>query len=453
MGKPTNRKSEMPQKARSKTLILNLLKEKPKGTRGTLIHIARETIKKKKKLSYLAAKHKTPLYIIDEKKLISDIRKFKRTFDAYLPRHEAFYAVKANYHPYILKKMVKEGMGLDVSSKRELLLAIQAGAKKILFSGPGKSEEDIEFAIKHGGKIIINMDSFEELHRIGRITNKEKITAKTGIRFSASVHGAWSKFGIPMEKLRKFWDMAEQYPYIMLQGLHFHTSQNLHAERYVRIIKELATYLKRDISPKRLKQIKYIDIGGGYYPDNVEGFYPWSHYYPWTLSGGYISKLAHEYHGEKIEFHDKYYITRASPLKRLGQEIGQAIHRHLENIVSCAYYTEPGRIVVNGATYIITEVVDIKDGAIITNTGINATGWEFGQHLYLPLVNVTHHDLKEKKIKIYGPLCTPRDIWGYYIYAKTIAIGDIIAIPNQGAYKFTLAQNFIRDIPPTFIMR
>ncbi len=436
----------------AKKLILKLLQEKPRGTRETLTHIAKQVIAQKKTLLALAQKQESPFYLIDEKHLQSDIQTFTKSFDAHLPGHEAYYAVKANYHPFILKKMVSEGLGLDVSSERELKLALAAGAKKILFSGPGKCEKELRLALEHADILTINMDSFEELHRLGKLTNQTKTHIRAGIRFFSSVHGAWSKFGIPLNQLKKFWTTTEKYPYIHLEGLHFHISLNLRSEKYSQVLRELAIYLEKSF-PKNLREkIKFIDIGGGYYPDNVEGFYPWSDHYPWTLSGGHIKKLAHEYYGEKVIFKDKYFITRAEPQEEMAKKIGQTIEKHLKKLVNCIYYTEPGRILVNNSTYIIGTVMDVKDKVIITDIGINATGWEFGQHFYMPIINLTHPDTKEKEMRIYGSLCTPRDFWGYYIFAKKIQTGDTIVIPNQGAYKFTLAQTFIKEIPPTVII-
>lgn len=434
--------------------VIKLLEEKARGKRETLIHVVKETIDKKEKIFALAAKHQTPFYLIEEKQLKSDIKTFKKSFDAHLPNHQAYYAIKANYHPYILKKMVEGGLGLDVSSERELKLALKAGATKMLFSGPGKSERDLELALKQSKKLILNMDSFEELHRLGKITNEKKISIRAGIRFYSSVHGAWSKFGIPLKELKKFWNEAKKYPYINLQGLHFHISLNLHAEKYCQVLTELATYLEKNFPAKLRAEIKFIDIGGGYYPDDVEGFYPWSDHYPWTLSGGHIKKLAHEYYGEKVKFSDKYFITRASSPEKLATEIRKTIDAKLAKLVpNCTYFSEPGRIVSNNSTSIVTKIMDVKEKIIITDAGINATGWEFGQHFYFPIINITNPDYKEKSMRVYGSLCTPRDFWGYYLYAKTTKPGDVLVIPNQGAYKFTLAQNFIKEIPPTIILR
>lgn len=436
-----------------KALVLKLLKEKPRGIRGTLIHIAKSIIRKRKILAQYAKAYGSPFYLIDEEHLHSDVQNFKKSFDTHLPNHQAFYAVKANYHPFILQKMVAEGLGLDVSSERELELAIEAGAKKILFSGPGKSEADLRLAIQHGGILTINLDSFEELHRLGKITNQTKTTIRAGIRFFTTIHGTWSKFGIPLSQLKKFWTEAKKYPFIHLEGVQFHTSLNLTSEKYCKILEELAAYLKKNFSQKQREEIKFIDIGGGYYPDNVEGFYPWSDHYPWTLSGGHITKLAHEYYGEKVKFKDKYFVTRAESQEVMAKKIGTTIDNHLKNLINCAYYTEPGRILVNNSSSIMGKIMDVKDNVVILDAGINATGWEFGQHFYMPIINITHPDTKEKNMEIYGSLCTPRDLWGHSIYAKKVQPGNTIVIPNQGAYKFTLAQTFIKSIPPTYIMR
>ena len=433
-------------------LVLKMLEQQPRGKKGTLRHIAKATIAQKQTILEQTKKHPTPFYLLDHAELKKSADTFKEAFDAYLPGHQPYFAIKSNYHRHILKTAVEQGYGLDASSEREFMLALEAKPKKIIFTGPGKSDRELELALRYAKITTINIDSFTELKRLGTLAKKQKTAIRAGIRFFSSHHGTWSKFGIPLDELAKFWEEAKKYPYIQLEGLHFHISLNLHAEKYIDVLRDLSTYLAKKFPKKYLNEIKFIDIGGGYYPDNTEGFYPWSDHYPWTLSGGNFTKKAHDFFGEHITFPDKYYITRADSPKQLAQKIGTFIKKHF-TMINAEYYTEPGRILCNSSTSIVTKIADIKDDVIILDGGINMSGWEFGQHFYFPIINLSHPSLTEKHFKIYGPLCTPRDFWGYYMYSEKPKTGDLIVIPSQGAYKFTLAQEFIRPIPPTYIIR
>lgn len=435
----------------NKKRVLNFLKNEHKGVRGSLYPIIKTTLTKKKYILNLVKKHGTPFYAFDAEEVKKSVSAFRSAFRKYIPNSHFFYAVKSDYHPFLLKEVVKYGMHLDVSSGRELQFAIEAGAEKILFTGPGKSTEDLTLALKHNTKVTIHIDSFHELERLGELTNKTKKIIIAGVRFFSSYHGNWSKFGIPLKDLQKFWQEAKKYPYIQLQGLHFHTSHNRTTKRYQEVIKELAEYLKQKKSEKICNSIRFIDMGGGFYPNRVEGYFPWSSSYNWTRSVGYLMQYVNEIQGASTEFEKGYYITESAKPIDYARDISAAIKKYLSPLVkNCDYYFEPGRIISNNCMHMVVKVEDVKGNGVITNGGLNMMGWEFGINFYYPMINITHPGKKEVNRTIYGPLCTPRDVWGYYCYAKKMMVDDILVIPNQGAYKFTLAQNFIKEVPPVY---
>ncbi len=429
-----------------KKRVIESLKNEHSGIRGSLYPIIAHTLKKKKDILALVKKHGTPFYAFDTKEVQKSIRDFRQPFERHIPGCEFFYAVKSNYHPFLLKEMTKQGVHLDVSSGRELQLALDAGAKKILFTGPGKGVEDLKVALKYANRITIHIDSFFELEKLGALTNKTKKTVRAGVRFFSSYHGSWSKFGIPMSDLELFWKKAKKYPYIKLEGLHFHTSHNRTTKRYQDVIRELGQYLHEHTDIARC--IKFIDMGGGYYPDHVEGYFPWSSAYPWTRSSGYMIQYVNEQVGLPTQFEEGYFLTESATPEQYAQDIAKAIKEHLSDLTNCTYYFEPGRILSNNSMHMVLRVEDVKGNGVITDGGLNMAGWEFGQNFYYPMVNLTRPAKTEVRNIIYGPLCTPRDVWGYYCYAKKIMPNDILVIPNQGAYKYTLAQNFIKSVPP-----
>ena len=432
----------------SKKLILKLLAEKPPAQGGTLIHLTKNILKKRSAILKLAKKYQTPFYLFDQKEAKKSILEFKQAFKKYLPDIQIYYAMKSNHHPLLVKEVIKHGFNVDVSSGRELELALKLGAKKMVFSGPAKSEAELKLAIKHRNKLIIHLDSFGELKRLGKLLKRgEQINA--GVRIITKYHGHWSKFGIPLADLKKFWLESKKYPGIKLHGIQSHMSFNQTALPYQNMIKEISGYLKNNFNYEMLAEIKFFDFGGGYYPSAIEADFPWE------LEQGRLVKIAAEHFDKMPEFTGKYYVTKSATPDEFAKGISQALKKYFEPVVKCQYFCEPGRIISNNSLHMVNRVVDIKNKTnAIMDGAINMLGvWEKYEDVYCPLVNLTHPDLKEIKFTFYGSLCTPYDIWGYYCYAKKISEGDVIILPFQGAYTYVFANEFIKPVPPTYILK
>ena len=158
-----------------------------------------------------------------------------------------------------LRTPLPVGFGLDVSSSRELELALAAGAEQILFSGPAKSAADLELAVLHRQRVIVNLDSFRELALLGQVAaGKDPSLAlqapirapfRAGVRIHTAEHGSWSKFGIPLAELPRFWRQAAGYPGVELQGIQSHLSWTHDARPYCRVIEEVARMLASQFTP------------------------------------------------------------------------------------------------------------------------------------------------------------------------------------------------------------
>ena len=432
----------------SRERVIKLLDQKPFPLKGNLQPIVKKILKKREKILKLANKYPTPFYIFDQEELSNSVISFLTAFKTYLPEFEAFYAIKSNHHPQVIKTVLKYGLGLDISSSRELKIAIKHKARKILFTGPGRSISELEQAIE-ANRITVNIDSFREMNKLSSLAKKRNKYINAGIRIFTKYDGSWSKFGIPLGELKSFWHEAKEHPNIRLLGIQFHTSWNKDATHYQKNIRELSDYLKKEFNFSMLNSIKFIDFGGGFLPYRAEG------YYPWELPQGKLIKIASEYFGKKTRFTDRYFISEAIKIKEYAQKISEAIRKYLKPLLRCKYYTEPGRIISHKAMHILLKIVDIKrSGLAITDGGINIIGSERLEHEYFPLINLTHPSIeREIPFRIYSSLCSPDDIWGYYCYAKRVEENDIILVPYQGAYIFPLAQNFINSIPKVYILR
>lgn len=397
------------------------------GRRNEFYHVVDHVLKNTRGILNLTSKHKTPFYVFDKKALNDSIDLFLNSFKKELPSFKAYYAMKINHHPFIIKYVLEKGLSLDVGSPREIDIAIEAGCKDILYFSPGKTNDDLKHALKYSSVITINMDSFSELEKLGRLTNHLKTKIKAGIRIHTDLSGDWNKYGIHISNLKNFWEKAEKYTFIDLQGIHFHMSRNKDASFYKKTIKELGAYLKNNLNTNDLKKIKYIDFGGGFEVYESEGI---------------IQKTK--------QGHD-YLIRNAIKIEAYAKEIGTAIRTHLSPILNITYYSEPGRILCNDSMFIVLAVSDRKDdNNVVLDGGVNMVGWQRFEYEYFPLVNISAPSKNEIECNMWGNLCTTWDIWGYRCYSKKISESDFIVVPNQGALTYSLAQSFIQPIPPVY---
>lgn len=403
-----------------------------------------------KPLLEIAHKNGTPLYIFDKTEGQKNLRDLKSAFKKEKVNLNIFFAIKSNYYSGLLKTVVKEGEGLDASSERELKLALKAGAKKIIYTGPAKEKKDFELILKHASKITVNLESSRELKLLGTMAQKAKKMVRCGLRIITKSQDGWVKFGLPLKDYKNFYLATKKYKYLNFCGLHFHISLNETPTPYMKTLEELAQYFKKNFSKAELQKFEYIDIGGGFYPEVFEGIYTWN-------PDQVMKFFSSEEHFEKIianKVHPRFLPIKVSPLPVLAKKISQTFKNKILPILpNVELYSESGRFICHSAMHILLKLVDIKNKNMgITDGGNNIVGWEKHQFFnYTPLFNLTHLSLKrETPFVVYGSLCTPDDIWGYYLYNKKIQEGDIILMPFQGAYTYTLAQEFIKDIPPVY---
>lgn len=395
---------------------------------NTLSHLVRYISGKSERFLSLAKKYQTPFYVYDEEALDMAIDSFMQAFKSNLSNFEGYYALKLNHHPFIVNRVVEKGMGLDVASRRELLIALKTSAKRIVYYSPGKSKKDLQLALKHSDRVRIHIDSFSELHQLGQLTNDFNKVISVSVRVHFPEQGDWKKYGIPLNELRSFYEEVSQYKNLVLNGIHFHQSRNKTAKFYLSSIKLLARYLKSNFSKEELTNIKYIDFGGGFEPH---------------LSEGLVVRKEGKLPG--------YLITKTETIDKYATDISEVVKKYLQPIISATYFSEPGRYICNSAMLIVLSVADIKDEKnCILNGGVNMVGWQRFESEYFPVVNVTHKSNSERPINLWGNLCTTWDIWGYYIYSAELSFGDCVVIPNQGALTYSLAQSFINEIPKVY---
>jgi diaminopimelate decarboxylase len=383
-----------------------------------------------------ALKFGTPQYFFDEPSLIIKVTQFKSAFTEHLPRHRLFYAMKSNSFSGICEKILEEGIGLDVSSGSELSKALTVGCKKIVFSGPGKTDEELVLAVKNRARVVLLMDSFGEFQRVSDLINRESLTenpVKTGIRIQHQ--GSWGKFGIPLKDLGVILKKAHRVKGMNLCGVQFHTSWNLNSCAQVAMINEIGSYLTRNVPSHRLSQLEFFDIGGGFWPEQGE----WLNFQN-TLKGKLVELLNPE-----TPVVRKHYYRKAAPIDHFAREIAKALSQQDCPINRLEIWAEPGRWISTSAMHVILKVVDKKDRkTVITDGGTNLLGWERPLAEFVPVLNLTKPSMKERSLKVYGALCTPYDVWGTSVFGSDTSTGDFLLVPDQGAYTYSLRQSFIK---------
>jgi diaminopimelate decarboxylase len=381
--------------------------------------------------------HGSPLYLLDQSALTARAARLMAAFENVFPSVEFFYAVKSNPYSEVVKTLLVAHFGLDVSSGMELEMALNLGAQKIVFSGPGKSADELQLAVKYADRVVVLMDSWGELKRLEAIAAASRQRVRCGVRLTTDPVGLWRKFGIPLEALPDFWQAAEGCDHVEMAGIQFHTSWSLSPNAQIAFIEKLGKIM--GIMPKNYaSQIEFIDIGGGYWPEQGE----WLH--PRADSVTPFSK----FFGSLRKTMTPHLYLAATPIESFAEQLGDAIHKHIFSVQPCRICIEPGRWLSHAAMHLIISVVDKKaPDLVITDAGTNAVGWERFESDYFPVVNLSRPSLVENPCHILGSLCTPHDVWGYFYFGESIDAGDILMIPTQGAYTYSLRQEFIKPLP------
>lgn len=387
-------------------------------------------------------KHPPPLYLLETSVLEERARRFIEAFQGVLKDTAFYYAMKSNNHPDMAGHLLKQGFGLDVSGGPELATALGLGACDIIFSGPGKTDAELHLAVEHADRVTVLMDSFGELARLEAAAASRGTVVRAGVRLTTNPTGLWRKFGIVPDRLAAFFDAARNCPHVRLQGLQFHTSWNLSPEAQTAFIEMLGGVL-RTLPEAFLRNIAFIDIGGGYWPEQGE----------WLHPGGTPEGLLRKALGQAIDATSPRYRIPSQPIEAFAEILGPAIERHLRSMVPCRICFEPGRWMANDAMHILVSVVDKKaPDLVITDAGTNAVGWERFETDYFPVLNLTRPGMTERPCHILGSLCTPHDVWGYAYWGEEIAPGDVLLIPTQGAYTYSLRQEFIKPLPAVVVL-
>ena len=374
------------------------------------------------KVQNIAKRYGTPAYCYSYNQLKENINNFKRNFKSFSPL--ICFAIKSNTNVNLITEIRKLGLGADVVSIGELMKALKAGIKpnKIVFSGVGKTAEEIKYAINKK-ILLINAESKSEIFEIERLAKKNKKIVNVGIRLNPNVDAKTlsqistgkkeNKFGIGEKDFLELVKYINKSKNLNLKCLSVHIgSQILDVKPYENMLKALDKIIK-----KTNHTFEYIDLGGG---------------------------MGIDYENNKKLLNLKKYSL--------------SIKKFLKNNNSKIIF-EPGRSIVGNIGTLISKVTYIKEGHkknfVILDVAMN--------DLMRPaLYNSIHRILpatKSKKVsnKTYefvGPICESTDKFLTINKFQKLDEKDLIVICDVGAYGISLSSNYnVRPKPIEILIK
>lgn len=370
-------------------------------------------------LTEIAEEYGTPSYVYSASLIKQNLKEYTSSVRK---EDKICYAVKSNSNLSILKLLADNGSGFDVVSGYELQRCLIAGAdpKKIIFSGVGKTEKEISFALQN--KIFsINIESESELERIIRISEVLEIKADCFIRLNPEISSEShpyiqtalksSKFGVDTDTAIRIAKLIKESKQVNLIGIASHIGSQISKESLVlENLDSLLNVLK--ILEKNDQKINFVDIGGGF----------------------------------GITYKDEKNLSPSKLLPKIIDKVGQNI-----NII-----LEPGRSISGKAGILITKTEYIKESKdqnfIVVDAGMN--------DLMRPSLYEAWHKIEpviesksttEDSYKLVGPICESADQFGEGLHIA-VDQGDLIAIFDTGAYGFSMASNYNTRTKPAEVL-
>ena len=370
----------------------------------------------------IAKKFGTPVYCYSYKKLKENIANFKKNFRSFSPL--ICFAIKSNTNVNLIREIGRLGLGADVVSMGELMMALKAGInpKKIVFSGVGKTSVEINYAINKR-ILLINAESKSEIIEIEKIARSKKLTVNIGIRLNPNTDAKTlkqistgkkeNKFGVDEKTFFELVNYSNTSKHINLKCLSVHIgSQILDHEPYEKMLKVVGSIVKRSNHT-----FEYIDLGGG-------------------MGISYGNK-------EKKLNYKKYNI---------------AIKEFLKNYNSKIIF-EPGRSIVGNIGSLISKVIYIKKNQkkdfIVLDAAMNdlmRPALYGANHKTIPVLKT--NSISKRTYEFVGPICESTDRFTTLKKFQRLKEKDLIIMCDVGAYGMSLSSNYnVRPKPIELLIK
>lgn len=382
-------------------------------------HSTTELLVGGRSVTELAHQYGTPLFVYDANVLDRKWTVLRNT----LPTEFAIsYSVKANPNRSILKHFLAKGSGLEVASAGELRQALAAGCppERILFAGPGKTEEELKLALSHRvGEIHI--ESVLEAKRISEIAGRLGCRARAAVRVNPGgqaqggamrMGGKPVPFGVDEESLDSLLDQLLDMPGIDFTGLHLFAGTQILDHTVLERQYRVALAIARRVARRIERPLQTLDFGGG---------------------------LGIPYFDADVEL----------DMVKLGEELAELMTSVRSDAVLAGtqFLLEPGRYLVGESGVYVTRVNDIKISRgktfVIVDGGMHhhlAASGNLGQVIKrnFPIAVVNRlGENAHSSVDVVGPLCTPLDTLARDVKLSPPRVGDLVGVFQSGAYALT----------------
>ena len=372
-------------------------------------------------LDKLAIKYSTPLYCYSYNKLKSNIINFFTYFKKFSPL--VCFAIKSNTNLNLIKEIKNFGLGADVVSKGELILALKAGInkKKIVFSGVGKTESELKFAIEKK-ILLINSESESEIKIIEKIAKKKNVVVNIGIRLNPNTDANTlkqistgkkeNKFGVDEKTFLKLVSVLRTSKNVKLKCLSVHIgSQITDHKPYEKMLKAVDKIIN-----KAKFNFEYIDLGGG-------------------------MGISYEKNQKKLNY------------KKYKSAIEKFLRKNNSKLIF-----EPGRSIIGNTAILISRVIYLKETSkkifVILDAGMNdmmRPALYGAKHQILPAFK--NKEKSKKSYEFVGPICETTDKFLSVSNFNKLKEKDLIFISDVGAYGSSLSSNYnIRPKPSEILI-
>jgi diaminopimelate decarboxylase len=374
-------------------------------------------------LSRVAAAAGTPAYVYSRASIEGSYRQLDRAFGT-LP-HTLCYAVKANSNLVVLRILARLGSSFDIVSGGELdrLRRLRVPGKRIVFSGVGKTREEIREALLYpgarGGILAFNIESGAELEvllgeaarHVGAGGRRPSLAIRVNPDVLAGGHPHIStghhhhKFGVDWAEARRLYLAHKNSRWIEWRGITSHIgSQILSVAPYRRALKRLASYV-RDLVREGIP-LDHVDIGGG---------------------------LGVRYTNESAVVPAAFARALAEIVRPLG----------------CRLLVEPGRAIVGPAGVLLTRVLYLKENGGKTFVIVDAAMNDLirpvlysARHVITPAVRGEASSAPKKIVDVVGPVCESADFLARDLPLAPVKVGDLLIVWTAGAYGFVQSSNY-----------
>ncbi len=373
----------------------------------------------------LAKKHGTPLYVYSQHTLEDHFQKLDSALGSL--DHLICFAMKANSNLAVMRTFANLGSGFDTVSAGELKRVIAAGGdpKKCVFAGVGKTEAEIEFALRQG-IYSFNVESEPELQRINKVAARLKKIAPVAVRVNPNIDAGThakittgtyeNKFGIAFEQVEGVYARASKLKNLRLRGIQMHIGSQLTQVTPFELAVKKVLPLVQKLAAKY--SFEFFSIGGGlgivYDPALASGSAAW-----WQGKDA-----------KKILTPASYAAKLVPLLAPLGLKI----------------LLEPGRFMVGNAGILVTRVEYVKrtgkKNFVIVDAAMNDLIRPAFYDSFHEIVPLAKNGAATVSSDVVGPICESGDYFAKNRPLAKVGEGDYLALLSAGAYGFVMASNY-----------